>query len=38
MSEDQSKDGCDSVQKICDGYVKKVDDMVKAKEEELKKV
>eukprot|EP00520_Triparma_pacifica_P012997 CAMPEP_0118647292 /NCGR_PEP_ID=MMETSP0785-20121206/8526_1 /TAXON_ID=91992 /ORGANISM="Bolidomonas pacifica, Strain CCMP 1866" /LENGTH=190 /DNA_ID=CAMNT_0006539371 /DNA_START=289 /DNA_END=861 /DNA_ORIENTATION=+ len=38
ISEDNKKDGEDAMQKLADGYVKKIDDVCKKKEEEILKV
>jgi ribosome recycling factor len=38
ITEDEEKRGLDEIQKITDEYVKKVDDLVKAKEQEILKV
>ncbi|MRJ02576.1 MAG: ribosome recycling factor [Epsilonproteobacteria bacterium] len=38
ITEDEEKRGLDEVQKITDEFVKKVDDLVKAKEQEIMKV
>jgi ribosome recycling factor len=38
ISEDQSKDGLDEVQKITDEYVKKIDEMLERKEKEVMEV
>jgi len=38
ITEDEEKRGLDQVQKITDDYIKKVDELVKAKEAEVLKV